>query len=233
MLTTYRVPVATNLPAPFNNLTLKHIALGHGIQNYTCSPSQNTTTPTATGALAALYDVTSYYPTSGKPEALSFASFNALTSSVLWSYPLPLNLDPNFPPLPGTHHASFSALIADPFPGNDPDLEIPHLGDLAFLGRHYFDGGGVPTFDLYADGSGDLFCGKKLQNVKAPAGADKGVLGTGAVDWLQLGDNGKGLTHGISLVYRVTTAGGVGEACTLGQGGDGSVPYAAQYWFYS
>jgi hypothetical protein len=96
------------------------------------------------------------------------------------------------------------------------------------LGHHYFDASLAPTFDLY---NADLFFkGSKLKNVKAPATADPGLLNTGAVDWLQLGD--KGASVGLTLVYRVVTAGGNGLACDEA-GQVFSVPYASQYWFYA
>ncbi|PGH18925.1 hypothetical protein AJ80_04252 [Polytolypa hystricis UAMH7299] len=43
------------LPAPVG-LKVKHIALGRGTQNYTCTDDQATTAPVAVGALATLYD---------------------------------------------------------------------------------------------------------------------------------------------------------------------------------
>ncbi|GJP91284.1 hypothetical protein CBS147343_8296 [Aspergillus niger] len=47
----------TALPTPATNLTLQHVALGRGTQNYTCSSPQNTTSkPTSVGALATLFD---------------------------------------------------------------------------------------------------------------------------------------------------------------------------------
>lgn len=72
----------------------------------------------------------------------------------------------------------------------------------------------------------------KADNVPAPGSADSGILGTGAVDWLRLVDDGSGKSDGIAVVYRVATAGGVAEACSSSGVGEGSVPYAAMYWFY-
>ncbi|OJJ76261.1 hypothetical protein ASPBRDRAFT_115790 [Aspergillus brasiliensis CBS 101740] len=47
----------TALSIPTTNVTLKHVALGRGTQNYTCPSPQNTTAkPTAVGALATLFD---------------------------------------------------------------------------------------------------------------------------------------------------------------------------------
>ncbi|OOF99505.1 hypothetical protein ASPCADRAFT_126415 [Aspergillus carbonarius ITEM 5010] len=45
----------TALPSPSSNLTLQYVALGRGIQNYTCL-SSSPAKPTSVGALATLFD---------------------------------------------------------------------------------------------------------------------------------------------------------------------------------
>jgi hypothetical protein len=95
------------------------------------------------------------------------------------------------------------------------------------LGYHYFTADGTPFFDLSSVGRS--FYGKKTGDLKAPANANTGPAGTGAVDWLQLQD--KGGSIGIVEVYRVVTAGGAAPAtCTTT--GVVTIPYAAEYWFY-
>ncbi|KAH7025745.1 uncharacterized protein B0I36DRAFT_329045 [Microdochium trichocladiopsis] len=101
-------------------------------------------------------------------------------------------------------------------------------GPMTFAGHHYFDGS-VPTFDITGTADKVHFVGKKNDGIPAPATADKGITGSGAVDWLQLGD--AGTSSGATLAYRVFTAGGVAAACTEA-GQTDSVPYTAQYWFY-
>ena len=54
---------------------------------------------------------------------------------------------------------------------------------------------------------------------------------TGAVGWLALKDSGKGVSKGVSFMYRVITAGGKPQSCSKGEA-TFSVPYAAAYWFY-
>lgn len=229
---------STDLPSPSSNLTLKYIAIGHGIQNYTCASTD--ATAVNVGALAVLYDITPLYP--GTPNTgLSSYSFNALSSTVLWSQDIPLNLvDPEAGKSSSTStyfpETDYQADDSDPFPSPPADLSLGSQGVSAkYLGHHYFDANSSPTFDLAA-AAGLFFSGAKTGDVKAPADADKGILDTGAVDWLQLGDNGRGLSEGVSIVYRVETAGGVAEACSVsGANAAGevfSVPYAAQYWFY-
>lgn len=215
--------------APATGFVLKKIAMGHGIQNYTCA---NTSAPAvAAGALAVLYDVTDMYPLPGKglPD---IAAFNALSSTILHAANIPLNFanaaaaDPNNQ-LPTTDY-----LVAegDPFV---PEADLT-LGEqnFPFLGRHYFDVAGRPTFDLSRTEDKLLASVAKKGEAKVPATADKGVLGTGAVLWLKLDDNAAGIGRGVQVVYRVITAGGVAPSCSVINGPKGNVPYTAFYWFY-
>ncbi|KAE9972475.1 Deoxyhypusine synthase [Venturia inaequalis] len=103
---------------------------------------------------------------------------------------------------------------------------------LPYLGQHYFTAApSSPEFDLTAVHA--RVVAKKLANVAAPANACSGSNNAGAVDWLELGDNGAGLSFGgVSYVYRVETAGGKAPATCSGKSGVFTVPYAAQYWFY-
>ncbi|TPX06725.1 uncharacterized protein E0L32_002221 [Thyridium curvatum] len=223
---------ASDLPNPDPSLKLLHVALGHGIQNYTCG-NETTSKPSLFGALAVLYDVTSFFP--GQPKGLTQEGFNALTTTALWTTDIPLNLEngaakgPGTPDAPNVLPEAQYGATKDPFPAPS-DLTLGSVGPMPFLGHHFFDTAGVPTFDLSAPG----LLGKvaKTGGVAAPATADKGILSTGAVDWLQLKNNGN--SKGITLVYRVITAGGNPQACSVsGAPGAGSVPYTAFYWFYA
>ncbi|GAB1314884.1 Malate dehydrogenase [Madurella fahalii] len=49
-------PGAADLPQPAPGLTLKHIAIGRGTQNYTCDAGDATAAPKAVGALATLFN---------------------------------------------------------------------------------------------------------------------------------------------------------------------------------
>ncbi|KAI1081403.1 hypothetical protein F5B20DRAFT_579266 [Whalleya microplaca] len=197
---------ASELPAP-GNATLKHIVVGHGVQNYTCTEAG--VLGTSTGAMAVVWEITSMYPGSGSG-ALSDADWNGLTSKVLRTTDMPIN------------QGSFPA---------QADLTVEGLAaPIKFLGHHFFDETNTPTFDLSAAQPPELFKGKRDAGVTAPADADKGLTGEGAVDWLKLSD--KGTSNGISLVYRVLTAGGNPATCTEA-GEQQSVPYATMYWMYS
>ncbi|KAH8879059.1 hypothetical protein GQ53DRAFT_672855 [Thozetella sp. PMI_491] len=213
--------VTADLPSPPTNVTVKRIAVGHGIQNYTCASANATGAVPSKGALAVLYDVTPLYP--GTPNTgLDQATWDSLSATVLFGQNIPLNLSPNALP-----EAEYSADVANPFPAA-ADLSINGLPTLPFLGHHFFDKDGIPTFDLSA---ADLLASvARLNGANAPTDANPGIIGTGAVPWLQLKDN-TGVSRGLQYVYRVVTAGGVAQACSVAGEGSGSVPYTAFYWF--
>lgn len=48
----------TPLPPPSTGLTLKHVAVGRGTQNYSCADSTSATVPVALGAVATLFNAT-------------------------------------------------------------------------------------------------------------------------------------------------------------------------------
>jgi hypothetical protein len=112
-------------------------------------------------------------------------------------------------------------------------LSFATLGkSLKTLGHHYFDAAGTPVFDLSTPSTKIILFAARNRNVKAPISADKGPAGTGAVDWLFLTDKGGSYTSvGLSQVYRVVTAGGVGPICS--RSGIEAVDYATEYWFYN
>ena len=209
------------MPAPPDNLKLIHIALGFGIQNYSC-PSVGAE-PKSTGALAMLYDITPLYPKQSA-KSLSLRDFEGLPSQALWSHFVPLHFNQSSagrvsPLFPGATTAS------DPY---TPDAPLALGGrELPFLGHHFFDSTGIPTFVL--DKGAIFLPSAKLNTIDAPTNADRGPSFTGAVAWLQLG--AKDGAKGASMVYRVTTAGGNSHGCKYGTGDD-STSYSAMYWFY-
>lgn len=215
------------LASPPANSTLKAIGLGHGIQNYTCTPDADSgeLTATALGALAVLYDITDLYPGSGSPNAApDVAAFNALTVPVLSTLELPLNID-EAARSPDSVPAAFPPFVDPPQGVEVKGVQYP------FVGRHFFDAESVPTFDLMAQ-KGLVARVKKDDATPAPAGAFEGPMGTGAVAWLALSDNGSS-EGGVQFVYRVNTAGGNAKSCEgLSEGDQGSVSYSAMYWFF-
>ncbi|KAI0454985.1 hypothetical protein F5B21DRAFT_219121 [Xylaria acuta] len=199
----------TPLPSP--DAPLKHIVVGHGVQNYTC-PTAGAAGVSA-GALAVLHDITYLYPGSG-PGAVSPTTWNGLTSTVLRTTAMPIDTEDASAPFPAPADLVVSV-------GGGGGRTLP------FIGHHYFDAGGVPTFSLHDDA--ELLKSQKLLNIPAPADADRGLAGEGAVDWLYLGDRGGSV--GLTKVYRVFTSGGAAAACGA-VGETQSVPYTAMYWLY-
>ncbi|KAL7795018.1 hypothetical protein V8C37DRAFT_375251 [Trichoderma ceciliae] len=52
-----QMPMINGLPPPAAGLTVHHVAVGRGTQNYTCDASNPDAPPTAAGALATLFNV--------------------------------------------------------------------------------------------------------------------------------------------------------------------------------
>ncbi|TVY62630.1 hypothetical protein Focb16_v004208 [Fusarium oxysporum f. sp. cubense] len=203
---------SSELPAPPRDVTLKHISLGFGIQKYSCAGAG--AAPAAVGALAVLYDVACLYPGQAR-SSLTAKKWASLPSDVLNTRKVPLN-----------RNDDGGASLTSPFPRKQP-LKVEGLRkSIPYLGRHFFNAAGVPTFDL--DKANQLFVAKKIDGIKAPASAPAGPEGTGAVDWLYLGDAGG--SQGVSLVYRVLTAGGASHGCKAK--GTDSTSYTTLYWFY-
>lgn len=110
-------------------------------------------------------------------------------------------------------------------------MELPKpIGKLYPIGFHYFDSAGTPVFDLSTTSKKTVLYGAKTTGIPAPASADKGPAGNGAVDWLLLDSKVGYNSLLLKQVYRVVTAGGKGGACE--KVGVKSVEYATEYWFY-
>lgn len=166
-----------------------------------------------------LYDATGFYPGTRKT-GIKQKTWDGIPSDVLKHSPLPLNK------LDGTEYG------ADPsnaFP-EESDLKLRGAPTAKFLGHHYFDAESIPVFDIPSAGLTAAVA--KIKGVPAPSDADKGIIGTGAVAWLQLDDNGLGTSKGVTSVFRVITAGGAPRECSVAGVGIQSVPYATYYWFF-
>lgn len=201
-LSNVKMPSNT-LPAPASGSFLKYLVLGVGTQNYTCANGDAATVPAAVGAVAALYDASSL-------------NSNRVAAMLI----------PAISPL---------ALAASQM--GDPALQA-YLRAMKFervAGKHYFTAGAtglVPTFSLDQLSGAPVARVKKGAAMPAPSYACKGTKGEGAVDWLELLDNGSS-TGPISKVYRVETAGGKAPANCQGAPASFTVPYATQYWVYA
>ena len=204
-------------------MVLKHIGLGQGIQNYTCTISGPDVTANATGALAILYDATPFYPGAANG-VRTIAEFESLPRNGLFLNDLTINFDPVLGNRLLADHPGASQ--SSPFPPQPiAPLTVGKL-HIPFLGEHLFDSDGVPSFII----GDDFFHGALDAKVPPPTGAAAGTDGQAAVAWLRLKARDDGLSKGINFVFRVTTVGGSPQTCETV--GDNSVPYAAYYWFY-
>ncbi|KAG5972527.1 hypothetical protein E4U58_006452 [Claviceps cyperi] len=217
---------AHNLPPPPAGSELLHIALGFGLQNYTCSHIG--ATPSATGALAMLYDITALYPGQTPGKSLPRKEdWDGLPRRAVWSHLVPLNL--NYSSTDGrVEPTSPGASLTEPFPADEPLRVWGVKKPIPFLGHHLFTAAGTANFVLRA-GETNVLC-DKLAAVDAPVDADRGPQGTGAVAWLQLGAK-PGSLGGVKYVYRVLTSGGASHGCAKAAGQDSTV-YTAMYWFF-
>ncbi|KAI3400218.1 hypothetical protein diail_4103 [Diaporthe ilicicola] len=205
-----KMPVATPdaLPAVSDGLILKHVAVGRGTQNYTCDTSNATAAPTATGAVATLFNASCIAAT--YPDLLNMLprvslAFN-LTASPTGAYPKNL--------LPSSTNTRLA-------PGN-----------YVISGHHFFTNATTPFFTLDTDTLklGTIPCSKNAA-VNAPDGSPTGQTGDKAVPWLKLTAR-EGATGRLQEVYRIETAGGSAPSTCSGMPASFEVEYSAQYWFY-
>ncbi|KAI0454516.1 hypothetical protein F5B21DRAFT_474942 [Xylaria acuta] len=197
--------LSTNpLPPPEEGLVLKHVAIGRGTQNYTCSGTDAGAAPTLVGAVATL--------------------FNA--SCVASSYPDLLHA---LPRLALQFDLPYSASTEE---AKEEEKKMGPT-NLLVSGKHFFRNATTPFFSLDTSRQriGEAPC-SKLNSSNAPADAPKGRGGEAAVGWLRLGANGDA-TGNLHQVYRVETAGGSAPATCQGMPASFEVQYAAEYWFFA
>lgn len=200
----------TPLPKPDSSWVLSEVAIGRGVQNYTCAGATKDIVPKAVGAIASLYNVSCI--------ASNYADILAMLPGLALQYTLPAdptsNLEPSNLELAGHHY--FTA-------NGTPTFDLTHLHPPA-------GDANVAQADL---GLG-IAQAKTVANSTAPADAPKGQngVGDGAVPWLLL-DATFGTTGDVKAVYRLNTAGGKAPATCENSPAAFSVQYAAEYWFYS
>lgn len=190
------------LPEPAEGHTVKHVAIGRGIQNYTCDANNATAPPKAFGAEAVLFDA----------------------SCIAAMYPDLLDLLPRVA-------LSFNFSDSDVLPNAQrPDTRMGP-SNLAVSGVHYFDSDKVPFFNLTTARAdiGEVGVAKNA-SVPAPNDASPGQQGEPAVAWLKLVKTTA--TGGLQEVYRLGTAGGSPPKTCEGMPEIFQVAYAAQYWFF-
>jgi len=193
----------------------KYIALGVGVQNYTCANG----TFASTGAVAALYDISCAHCLPGKPSSF-FTSIASTIQAIM----------PASPPL--SSPTAIDAFLNSRLPSSLNGVFGKGLStDL--LGQHYFinnpiaNGTGTsPVFDFRSGsqkGDPNAFVTlKKTGSIAAPTGSND-------VAWLELQQVQGDLA---SFVFRVSTSGGQPSASCKGAE-TSSVKYAAEYWFFA
>lgn len=196
----------TPLPGVTAGLTLKHVAIGRGTQNYTCDLSNSTAVPSAVGAVATLFNATCI--------AATYPDLLAMLPRVALAFNL----------------SASSAYQSNLVPASTGDRLAP--GNYMISGHHYFQNSTTPFFNLDTTTwqLGEAPCAKNA-TVNAPTGAAVGQQGEAAVAWLRLVAR-EGATGRIQEVYRVETAGGSPPATCTGMSAAFEVQYSAQYvWF--
>ncbi|KAK4250755.1 hypothetical protein C7999DRAFT_11535 [Corynascus novoguineensis] len=196
---------AADLPSPSPGLSLRHIAIGRGTQNYTCDAATPDAAPQAAGAVATLFNASCLVAVS--PDLAA-----ALTRAAL--------------------HFDLSQSISRGGIGNGKGWGSLAPSNLAPSGLHFFADATTALFKLDVSPDlqlGELPCGKNA-SVPAPpsdAASSRGLGGEPPVAWLKL--NAKsGATGGLQEVYRFQTVGGSAPATCHGMPEEFQVQYAAQ-----
>ncbi|KAK3678803.1 hypothetical protein LTR78_001256 [Recurvomyces mirabilis] len=93
------MPASSPLPAPAAGLSLSHVAIGRGTQNYTCDLANQTAIPVAVGAKATLFNVSCI--------AASSPSLLAKLPDIALQLPIPSSTDqtnPAYTDMSGHHY---------------------------------------------------------------------------------------------------------------------------------
>ncbi|GAB7349738.1 hypothetical protein MBLNU459_g0472t2 [Dothideomycetes sp. NU459] len=117
------MPVApTPLPSPAAGLSLSHVAIGRGTQNYTCDLSNSTAVPLAVGAVASLFNVSCI--------AATQSSLLSLIPAIALDFPVPASSDASSPA--NTDLSGYHFFLNASTPYFDLDTEDHSFGNGAF-----------------------------------------------------------------------------------------------------
>jgi hypothetical protein len=200
------IPVApVPLPPPSAGLSVHHVAVGRGTQNYTCDAGNASAKPVANGAMAALFNASCLAAT--HPDVLQ------MIPGVAVHFPLDQARVLGPSPLSESGQHYFTGPTTPFF-----DLDVTLSGK-----------------EVTTRGTNGHVSAAKLNDTAAPSNAAHGVDGELAVPWLKLKavEGTLGTTNNIKEVYRVNTAGGSAPATCKDQEATFEVEYAAVYWFYA
>jgi len=201
--TVARLPsTGTNTDLPSTNNTVKFVAIGRGIQNYTCSAVG--ATPVALGAIAVLFDYTSI-ANSNESELNTFPSIAANVPFDPFT-PTPTSLA-GLPAATVLGHHFFAADTTPTF--NLTGAPATNGGNMILFGAKTASVNAPVGAPLGPDGTGAV-AWLQLE-------AKTTVATEASVD--------------IKEAYRVETAGGNPETLCSSVGVQ-TIPYAAEYWFF-
>ena len=197
------------LPPVSPGLTLYHVALGRGTQNYSCPTSDPNAAPQTFGALATLYNVTCLQ-TPGNASI-----FTELFTRVN-SAPVPVEGNPN----ESGHHYFTNGNSTATFNLHTPyitqNLGITFAAKIANVSA-------PATAQTGSDGSSAVPWLKLSSIGPVPKPAPPGTVDISVAD--QVG--------GVKEVYRLNTAGGAApKTCAGLEGTSFQKQYSAEYWFW-
>lgn len=199
-------PIPLSAPSP--NLTLRHVAIGRGTQNYTCASSDTLSIPVAIGAVATLYNASCI--------AATFPALLFQLSNLALQYPLPTKpqagLAPSNIQLSGQHF-----FAADGTPVFDLDTTTRRYGQIAAQKAENVPA--PPGSVMGPAGQGGYGSVAWLKLVAKDVREDF----LGKEKWV----------NSFTEMYRVNTAGGSPPKNCEGMDEAFEVQYATEYWFYA
>lgn len=200
-------PNPTPLPSPASGLVLSHVAVGRGTQNYTCSGADASSTPTAKGAVATLFNATCQAARS--PDLLY------QTPSIALAYQVPdaQSALAAYDILMSGHHY----FLDDTTPFFNLDTADHSYGTVA----------------CKKNAAANAPAANSSSPLKSNVAAGTDGTDNGDVPWLKLDSVQDESGYTWKEVYRLNTAGGQPPKTCAGIDGDFTVQYAATYWFWT
>ena len=180
------------------------MAVGRGIQNYTCNdPLNSTAAPQAAGAVAVLFNIS------------CLAALHPDIANVVPRASMRFNLT--------------EGQLEDDALSQPMDAQLAPALSLPVSGIHFFNAQGAPFFNLDTPvGNLGKVAVEMDSAVPPPETAARGQLDEDAIAWLRLNSITEGTEGNIKQVYRLHTAGGSPPATCEGMPESFSVEYAAQ-----
>ncbi|KAF4301137.1 malate dehydrogenase [Botryosphaeria dothidea] len=202
-----QAPNPTPLPGPSSGLVLSHVAVGRGTQNYTCAGASPSSSPTAKGAVATLFNATCQAARTPdllyQTPSIALAYDTPSAESALQAYDMLLS---------GHHY-----FTSDTTPFFNLDTAEHSYGTVA----------------CKKDAAANAPSANSTSALKSNYAAGTEGTSNGDVPWLKLAAVQDESGYTWKEVYRLNTAGGQSPKTCDGIDGDFTVEYAATYWFYT